>query len=73
MIDSPLLNLREVDKNNPTVSPEIKNAFWKDLAETKNDSQIIIIENNEPPINIQQKINYIKFTNDETIGRRGFY
>lgn len=48
-------------------------AFHTLHSETKNDSQIIIIENNEPPINIQQKINYIKFTNDETIGRRGFY
>lgn len=73
VIDSPLLNLKEIDENNPDIKPEIQNAFWKDLANIENNIQIIVIENKEPPKELQENINFIKFTKNANLGRRGFY
>ena len=34
--------------------------------------QVIVLENDDPPDNISDKINYIHFTKDPAFGRAGF-
>jgi len=43
------------------------------LANIENNIQIIVIENKEPPKELQENINFIKFTKNANLGRRGFY
>ncbi len=76
VLDSPVLTFRGIDKKlengNDVISDELKNNFYINLASTDKDSQIIIIENKEPPLSIIDKIRYIHFTKIKGQGRYGF-
>lgn len=73
ILDSPLLALKEADYESEKVSNAIQSAFWDNLAETKQDRQIIIFDNKEPNEKIKQISNYVKFTGNKNKGRYGFY
>lgn len=73
ILDSPLLSLKEADYENEKVSNAIQNAFWNDLARTRQDRQIIVFDNKEPNEKIKRTSNYIKFTGNKNNGRYGFY
>jgi hypothetical protein len=72
VIDSALTTFK--DKNNgeskSTFLP-LEKEFFKDLANTREDCQIILIDNKETETEIN--INMIEFTQDRTIGRYGFF
>ncbi len=71
IIDSPLVVYREPDINEVGFSRDVKDAFYRMLATSFGDAQIIILENEDPPNDVALSTNVIKFTG--TIhGRYGF-
>lgn len=74
IIDSPLTTYHGKEQGEQEeISRDMQDAFFKDLANTFNDRQIIILDNKEPREELKSKINYIHFTNDKTRGRQGFF
>ena len=73
VMDSPLVVYREPDSNDPELSADVKEAFFRDLAEAFSDSQVVILENEAPPTDLIDTgaITSIKFTGTST-GRKGF-
>lgn len=76
ILDSPLTTYKEKDvkedTNDQKVKEEVKNAFFESLNKYQEKVQFIILENIEPKKEIQKKINYYRFTRNESIGRYGF-
>lgn len=75
VLDSPLVTLRGADKEiqaDEAITDDMKQQFYTSLSDTPMDRQIIVIENDDPPDNIIDKINYIHFTKDPSFGRYGF-
>ncbi len=66
IIDSPLVTYRKPEnEGEKTISDDLAMDFYRYIA-TKNElEQIIIIENEEPPIDIKEKINHIIFSRKE--------
>lgn len=71
LIDSPLVVYREPDTDEGGFSRDVKDAFYRSIAEEFKSSQVIIFENEDPPADIDQSANIIKFTG-ATFGRQGF-
>jgi len=73
VIDSPLVVYREPDASDPTMSADVKRAFFRDLATTFSGRQAIVLENEEPPEDLAEieQITRIQFTGSTT-GRAGF-
>lgn len=71
ILDSPLVTYRKPIAEGEEISIDIAMAFYKYLAEDKYVTQMIILENEEPPVEIRNRINYIIFTGNEH-GRKGF-
>lgn len=73
VIDSPLVVYRQPDADEKNFSSDVKLAFYYDLSQSYQDSQVIIIENDAPPddLNPVNPINIIRFTGMD-MGRRGF-
>ena len=53
-----------------TITKGTKEKFYEMLAEQKN-GQIIIFDNEEPSSTVKTKINYLHFSGDSTVGRKG--
>ena len=70
VLDSPLVVYREPDENEEGFSPNVKEAFYHDLAE-RESGQVIVLENDDPPADIYDSANVIRFTGSDQ-GRRGF-
>lgn len=74
IIDSPLTTYHGKEQGEQEeISRDMQDAFFKDLADTLGDKQIIILDNKEPRDELKSKINYIHFTNDKSKGRQGFF
>ncbi|MBI2283302.1 MAG: hypothetical protein HYU71_06315 [Bacteroidetes bacterium] len=74
IIDSPLTTYHGKEQGElEEISRDMQDAFFKDLADTLDDRQIIILDNKEPREELKSKINYIHFTNEKTRGRQGFF
>jgi hypothetical protein len=71
IIDSPLVVYREPDKDEGDFSRDLKNAFYYSLATDYLNNQIIIMENDDPPADLDSTVNVIKFTGAD-YGRQGF-
>lgn len=71
LIDSPLVVYREPDPGEDTFPHDVKNSFYRSLASGFNHSQVIILENDEPPIDISSLANCIRFTGTN-VGRNGY-
>jgi hypothetical protein len=71
IIDSPLVVYREPDSDESSFSGELKDEFYRSLAKNFKSSQIIILENIDPPSELEKTTNVIKFTGSN-LGRRGF-
>ncbi|MGQ0700455.1 MAG: AAA family ATPase [Panacagrimonas sp.] len=71
LIDSPLVVYREPDTDEGGFSRDVKDAFYRAIAEEFRASQVIIFENEDPPAGLEQSINAIRFTG-ASHGRRGF-
>lgn len=73
ILDSPLVVYREPDAGEESFSQDVKSSFFHDLADSFQDSQVIIIENDPPPDDLEsnKNANIIRFTGTNT-GRSGF-
>lgn len=74
VIDSPLVAYKEPDGEQDDLSgSDLKDRFYRDLASREANQQYIVIENQEPPSDIEAAINLIKFTKNPHEGRYGFF
>jgi len=74
IIDSPLTTYHGKEQGErDEISRDMQDAFFKDLSNTNDDRQIIILDNKDPREELKAKINYIHFTNDKARGRQGFF
>ncbi len=71
IIDSPLVVYREPDPGEGGFAVDVKEAFYRSLAARTVGSQIIILENDPPPVDFEDSVNIVVFTGNEN-GRWGF-
>ena len=71
LIDSPLVVYREPDTDEGSFPHDVKDAFYRSVAADFTESQVIILENDEPPSDLAASANCISFTGT-SLGRRGF-
>jgi len=71
LIDSPLVVYREPDTDEGNFSHDVKDAFYRSIAEDFRASQVIIFENEDPPSDLGSDANVIRFTGAPH-GRQGF-
>ena len=71
VIDSPLVVYREPDSGEGEFSRDVKDAFYRSVAKEFPVAQVIIFENEDPPVDIGESSNVIRFTG-AAHGRRGF-
>ncbi|EJD6084796.1 TPA: hypothetical protein KEY91_002721 [Proteus mirabilis] len=73
IIDSPLVTYRKPDvPEGEAISEDMVTKFYKSLCKIPDDRQIIIIENEELPEEVEGKVNHIHFTKNINFGRYGF-
>lgn len=70
LLDSPLVTYREPDEH---IGEGVKHAFYRSLASRFGDSQIIILENEEPPDDLKGDIAFTAFTKNPSVGRYGLF
>lgn len=71
VIDSPLVVYREPDTDEGEFSRDVKDAFYRSVAKEFPIAQVIIFENEDPPADIGETTNVIRFTG-ANFGRHGF-
>jgi hypothetical protein len=71
LIDSPLVVYREPDIDEGGFSHDVKDAFYRSLARQFQSSQVIIFENEDPPLDLGDDANIIRFSGAQR-GRQGF-
>jgi hypothetical protein len=74
ILDSPLVAYREPEGVADDLrGKDVKDRFYRYLAENYMDRQIVVIENVDPPGDILNKINLIQFTKNPHEGRYGLF
>lgn len=74
VLDSPLLAYwGPEDEEDSLVGTDLKARFYEYLSERHADSQIIVIENEHPPTELEEKIHLTIFTKNLSQGRYGFF
>jgi hypothetical protein len=74
ILDSPLLSYREPDNAEDDLSSSDLNAhFYHYLSTRMDDRQFIIVENTDPPADVQASEQAIKFTGTAVSGRYGYF
>jgi hypothetical protein len=71
LIDSPLVVYREPDPGEEQFPVSVKEAFYRSIAEEFKGAQVIVLENDEPPVDLASKANVVLFTGSKA-GRWGF-
>lgn len=71
LIDSPLVVYREPDTDEGGFPHDVKDAFYRSVAEEFQAAQVIIFENDDPPLDMAKEANLIQFTGSNN-GRYGF-
>lgn len=71
ILDSPLVTYRKPDSEGEGIDEDLAMNFYRYIAKS-NIEQFIIIENEEPPADIKDIINHIKFSGVKGKGRFGF-
>lgn len=71
LIDSPLVVYREPDPGEEQFPVSVKEAFYRTIAASFKETQVIIIENDEPPVDLDSEANIVLFTGTRN-GRWGF-
>lgn len=76
ILDSPLTTYKEKDKksgeHDESIGKGTKEKFYEMLVKEESAKQIIIFDNEEPNEKIRGRINYLHFSGDLSIGRKGF-
>lgn len=70
LMDSPLVTYREPDEH---MGEGVKDAFYRNLATSLGDAQVIILENEEPQAQITEQIAFTGFTKNRNVGRYGLF
>jgi hypothetical protein len=74
ILDSPLLSYREPDSQADDLrGTDLDTCLYEYLEKRDRDRQVIIIENTDPPADIQTSSQATRFTGLPTIGRFGFF
>jgi len=74
VIDSPLTTYRAPDGSKGSeINKDMIYALYKNLSQTDDKGQIIILENQEPADDLHDKMTYIHFSRNTKIGRYGFF
>lgn len=77
VLDSPLVTYKKPNMSDLSeldlISKDLAMDFYRYIAHNHDSSQIIIIENEEPPEDIKHLHHHIKFTQSPTNGRYGFF
>lgn len=74
VLDSPLLSYREPEGDGDDLSgTDLNSHFYGFLAKLDDDRQVLVIENTDPPADIEASTQAIKFTKIEGVGRYGFF
>lgn len=74
VLDSPLVTYKKSDVEKDDVIPiDLAMDFYRYLASEKEVIQSVIIENVDPPEELNNSINHIKFSGSNDIGRYGFF
>lgn len=74
VLDSPLVTLRERDKSpNEAISDNMKAAFYSTLGAGLGVGQVVILENDDPPVSLHSQIGYTHFSKLVDVGRYGFF
>ncbi|MCD9584256.1 hypothetical protein [Tenacibaculum maritimum] len=72
VLDSPLVTYKKPEAGEEGITEDMAMDFYRYLSKSKKLTQTIILENEEPPLDIVNKINYIKFGNSTNSLRKGF-
>jgi hypothetical protein len=73
VLDSPLVTYKRRDTEPGEEIPEdVTVAFYHALANLSPERQVIVLENNDPPADLHDKIRYIHFSRS-AVGRYGFF
>jgi peptidoglycan hydrolase CwlO-like protein len=74
LLDSPLLSYKEPDGDDDDLRhTDLKQPFYHYLQGIDDDQQVIIIENTDPPADVQALPQAIKFTGNPDEGRAGLF
>jgi hypothetical protein len=74
LLDSPLLSYKEPDGEDDDLRhTDLKQRFYHYLRGIDDDQQVIIIENTDPPADVQTLPQAIKFTGNPDEGRAGLF
>ena len=74
ILDSPLLSYKEPDGEDDDLRhTDLKQRFYHFLKSTPEDQQVIIVENTDPPADVQSLPQAIKFTSNPGDGRAGLF
>lgn len=71
ILDSPLVVYRKPDDGERNFSPDVKANFYRQLALESAGRQVIILENDDPPSDLEESVNVLHFTRSDH-GRYGF-
>lgn len=74
VLDSPLLSYREPEGDSDDLSgTDLNSHFFQFLAALPDDRQVLVVENTDPPADIQASMQILKFTKIEGVGRYGYF
>ncbi|MGN6308607.1 MAG: hypothetical protein ACTHNN_03515 [Xanthobacteraceae bacterium] len=74
VLDSPLLSYREPEGDGDDLSgTDLNSHFYAFLANLPDDRQVLVIENTDPPADVQLSVQTVEFTKIEGVGRYGFF
>ena len=74
VLDSPLVAYREPDTSAEVARLDVKGAFFRSLAQWKDRKQVIVFENEDPPIDLMPAITFTHFSKTGAPGTRyGFF
>lgn len=71
ILDSPFVTYRKPEAGSEGIPIDIAMDFYRYLA-SSNIPQVIILENEEPPSDIDDRVHHIIFTRSTSVGRYGF-
>lgn len=74
VLDSPLNPYKgPISTDENILTDEVKDAFFRYLADDTSGDQYIIMENDEPPVDIRDRVTCYDFTHNPALGRFGFF
>ncbi len=75
IFDSPLTTFKDQDvsSEDDKVDTSVEFGFFEALSNSQSGKQVIVFENKEPDISLHGNMNYIHFSGQEGLGRKGFF